>query len=36
LDKFIKIASALGVLSPDPFNFWRLRIRSWLVFVTSL
>jgi len=36
LDKFIKIASALGALPPDPIGFLRLRIRSRPVFVTSL
>jgi len=35
-DKFVKIASALGALSPDLFGFQRLEIRSRLVFVTSL
>jgi len=44
LDKFVKIASALGALPTDPFGFrrleifgvWRLEIRSRLMFVTSL
>jgi len=36
MDKFVKIASTLGALSPDPFGFRRLGIRSRLVFVTSL
>jgi len=31
LDKFVKIASALGAL--DSFGFWRLGIRSRLMFV---
>jgi len=36
LDKFVKIASALRALPPDPFGVRRLEIRSRLVFVTSL
>jgi len=36
LDKVLKIASALGSLPPDPFDFRCLGIRSRLVFVTSL
>jgi len=31
LDTFVKIASALEALHPDPFGFRRLRIRSRLV-----
>jgi len=36
MDKFLKIASALGALLADLFGFRRLGIRSRLVFVTSL
>jgi len=36
LDKFVKIASTLGALPPDPFGFQRLGICSRLVFATSL
>jgi len=36
LDKFVKIASALGALPPDPFGFRRLGIHSRFVFATYL
>jgi len=36
LNKFVKIASALGVLPLDPFGFQRLGFRSKRVFVTFL
>jgi len=35
LEKFVKIALALGALPPDLFGFRRLGICSRLVFVTS-
>jgi len=36
LDKFVKIASILWALPPNPFGSRRLGIRSRLVFVTFL